>query len=264
MTVKKTLVTVPSLVEDFRKLGVKPGQSLLCHSSLSSLGWVCGGAVAVIQALEECLGPEGTLVMPTHSSGLSNPSHWQNPPVPKLWWDVIRKTMPAFDPTLTPSEHMGAIPECFRKQSGVRRSNHPQVSFAAWGQHADFVTENHSLEHSLGEQSPLARLFELDSTVLLIGVNHDRNTSLHLAEYKAQWSSKSYHTMAAPIMNNKTRTWTEYSDLDLDSDDFLKLGEDFDKIGVTKTGFVGEASCKLFSQRALIEFAVPWFEKNRT
>lgn len=263
MTLKKTLVTVPSLVQDLQKLGVKPGETLICHSSLSSLGWVCGGPVAVIQALEQCLGSQGTLIMPTHSSDLSNPAHWENPPVPRLWWDVIRQTMPAFDPDLTPSLCMGAIPECFRKQRKVVRSEHPQVSFAAWGKHAKAVTENHSLDHSLGDQSPLARAFDLDAQVLLLGVDHDKNTSLHLAEYRAEWPSKTFKKMAAPIMTEEKRVWTEYSDLDVDSDDFLALGTAFDATGASTIGPVGEARAKLFSQREILNFAIPWLEQNR-
>jgi aminoglycoside 3-N-acetyltransferase len=63
-------VTVDSLKKDLTALGVKPGMVLLVHSSLSSLGWVCGKSVAVIEALEFLLTPDGTLVMPTHSGEL--------------------------------------------------------------------------------------------------------------------------------------------------------------------------------------------------
>jgi aminoglycoside 3-N-acetyltransferase len=76
-------VTVESLKRDLTMLGVKPGMVLLVHSSLSSLGWVCGKSVAVIDALESVLTSEGTLVMPTHSGELS---YWQHPPVPEAWW----------------------------------------------------------------------------------------------------------------------------------------------------------------------------------
>jgi aminoglycoside 3-N-acetyltransferase len=82
-------VTIESLAEDLRELGVRPGTVLLVHSSMSALGWVCGGAVAVVEALRRVLTREGTLVMPTHSSQLSVPSNWRNPPVPESWWKVI-------------------------------------------------------------------------------------------------------------------------------------------------------------------------------
>ncbi len=82
-------VSVDMLVDDLQRLGVRAGMVLLVHSSLSSLGWVCGGPVAVVQALDEALGPEGTLVVPTHSSDLSDPAGWGAPAVPQTWWGEI-------------------------------------------------------------------------------------------------------------------------------------------------------------------------------
>lgn len=83
--------TVDSLQADFTVLGVESGMVLLVHSSLSALGWVNGGAVAVIIALQNVLGSTGTLVMPAHSTGLTDPSGWENPPVPRSWWHSIRQ-----------------------------------------------------------------------------------------------------------------------------------------------------------------------------
>ena len=177
--------TRQSLAGDLQQLGLCPGQVVLVHSSMSALGWVNGGPVAVIQALMDVLTPGGTLVMPAHSSEYSDPAHWENPPVPEAWQETIRQTMPLFDPRRTPTRGIGRIPELFRTWPEVLRSDHPQLSFAAWGRYAQFVTEGHDLAFSLGETSPLARVYDLDGHVLMLGTGYDSNTSLHLAEYRA-------------------------------------------------------------------------------
>src|SRR3954449_11902764 len=88
--------TRDSLAADLRGLGVRPGMTLLVHSSLRALGWVCGGPLAVVQALMDVLTPAGTLVMPTQSGDLSDPADWSRPPVPSEWLPAIYANMPAY------------------------------------------------------------------------------------------------------------------------------------------------------------------------
>ena len=266
--VQKTEVpaTIDSLQADFRALGIRSGMVLLVHSSLSAMGWVCGGAVAVIIALQEVLGEAGTLVMPTHSTDLTEPSQWENPPVPESWWPVIRETMPAYQPDLTPTRSMGVIAETFRKQNGVLRSAHPHHSFCAYGHQASYITDNHSLEFGLGEGSPLARIYDLNGFVLLLGVGHDSNTSMHLAEYRATFPTKRIVQESAPISTASSRRWITFEDIDLDSSDFERIGEDFLQSEVERgvyRGKIGLANCQLMSQRAVVDFAVDWLERNR-
>ncbi len=260
-------VTVDSLLSDLETLGVRPGMVLLAHSSLSAMGWVCGGPVAVILALRNALGPAGTLVMPAHTADLTEPSRWQEPPVPESWWTVIREKTPAFDPDLTPTRSMGIIAKTFRKLKGVLRSEHPQHSFCAVGPQASFITEGHSLAFGMGERSPLARIYELDGHVLLLGVDHSRNTSMHLAEYRASYPSRRVIEEGAPIAFVGSKgEWTTFEDINLDSSDFGRIGDDLLLSpcwnGVSR-GKIGQADCQLMRQRDVVDFTVEWLEHNR-
>lgn len=260
----RTPGTTASLVRDLRALGVTPGVTILVHSSLSNLGWVAGGAHAVVLALGDAVGAEGTVVVPTHSTGLTDPSEWEKPPVPESWWEVIRAETPAFDPRVTPTRGMGAIADTFRTQEGVLRSDHPHASFAARGSRAAYVTRNHRLEDALGEGSPLARLYELDAFVLLLGVRHDRNTSLHLCEYRAAFPSKKTMRQGAPMMVDGERKWVEYEDLDWDDSDLLALGDDFEReTDEVAVGPAGAGEARLMRQRTLVDYGVAWMERNR-
>lgn len=254
--------TVESLTDDLRRLGVTRGMTVMVHSSMSRLGYVCGGAYAVVAALLAAVGPEGTLAMPTHSTALSDPAEWENPPVPEGWWATIRDTMPAFDAALTPTRQMGAIVECFRHVAGVRRSDHPTVSAAAVGPKTDDLLSGHTLEHGLGESSPQARLHDLDGHVLLLGVTHANNTSLHLAEYRSS-APKQWTTHGSPVIVDGERRWVTYSDLETDEDDFERLGEAFAATGLQAEGPVGAGVGRLMRSRDVVDFAVAWMDEHR-
>lgn len=254
--------TRKSLAHALRVLGVEPGMTLIMHSSLRSLGWVNGGPVTVVQALMDVVTTEGTIVVPTHSSNYSDPAKWVNPPVPQAWWQVIYDTMPLFDPQTTPTYFMGRIVEVFRTFPGVVRSSHPTDSFAAWGKYAHFIIDQHSLEYSLGEQSPLARIYDLNGWVLLLGVGYDRNTSFHLAEYRAPHTRTV--TLGVPLLERGQRVWKNYLDIDIDADVFPEIGAAFEKTGLVRIGNVGSAVTKLFPQRAGVDFAQEWITYKRT
>ena len=254
-------ITVARLAGDLRALGVREGSVLLVHTSVSALGWVCGGAQAVALALLEALGPAGTLVVPTHTNGNSDPAEWANPPVPEAWWPVIRAEMPAFDPAVTPSA-LGAVTNVVRTWPGARRSGHPQYSFAAVGPAAEEITAGHELTSGLGERSPLARVHDLDGDVLLLGAGHGSNTSMHLAEHRVAHPRQAGN--GAAVATPAGREWVTWEDVLPEEDDFEALGAAFDATGAVRVGRTGVAESRLMRQRALVAFAVRWMDEHRT
>lgn len=256
--------TPESLADDLAALGVRPGMVLLVHASLSALGWVVGGAPAVIAALTQALGPDGTLVMPAHSGNVSDPAGWIAPPIPTAWHALVRDRMPAFDPVTTPTSSMGAIAESFRTHPGTLRSIHPRQSFAARGRQARDITAAHALDCALGERSPLARLYALDAMVLLLGVGHDRNTSLHLAEHRATYPGKKTASFGSPVRIDGERQWLVADDLDFDDSDFAAIGGAFERdSSAVAVAAVGYGTARLMRQRSLVDFGVRWMTANR-
>lgn len=254
--------TVPSLVDDLRNLGTEGAGTLLVHASLNALGWTCGGPQAVCDALREVVTDSGTLVMPTHTGQYTEPSSWSVPPVPDEWIGTIREGMPVYRPAVTPTRGVGAVPECCRNYPDVIRSRHPEVSFAAWGSEAEAIVAGHDFDYGLGEGSPLARIYERDGEILLLGVGHDANTSLHLAEHRAEIPKETV-TSGAPVVRDGERVRVEYEDIETSTEDFPKIGTAFEEqVGVVE-GRVGAATAKLIDQRELVDFATEWFEANR-
>ena len=255
--------TRTSLVRDLRAMGLHAGDLVLVHSSLSALGFVVGGAATVIEALLAVLGPNGTLVMPAHCPDGGDPAHWRAPPVPSEWVDILRAHRPPYDPARTPTRGMGAIPELFRTWPGVVRSEHPIGSFAAHGPLASAVTRDHALGEMLGERSPLGELYRRDGRILLLGVGHGANTSLHLGESRADWPDKAFIIEGSRILRDGQSEWVSYEMLCWDDDDFPALGAAYEAGGSHTVGSVGDAEARLFRQRDLVDFATAWLSETR-
>jgi aminoglycoside 3-N-acetyltransferase len=256
----KEPVTKKSLINDLKELKLE-GEIVIVHLTLSRLGWVCGGAVALIEALQEVITEEGTLVMPAHSGDYSEPKYWGNPPVPEAWYQTIREEMPAYRPEVTPTRGLGVTPEIFRNFPDVVRSAHPCLSFTAWGKEAEAITAEHKLDYALGENSPLAKIYRREGKILLIGVGHDSNTSLHLAEYRADHDLK-IKIFGSSILKDGKNQWAKYQDIEFNDDLFPAIGKEYESEHEYSTAEIGLTEAKLFKQKEIVDFAVEWLEKR--
>ena len=178
------VTTKEELINIFKDIGLETGSDVMVHSSMKSLGYLVNGALDVIDALIECVDiNKGTVLMPTHSGQLTDPSEWIDPPIPKKDINTIKKYMLPFDKKRTPVRRRGLIPTTFLSHSNVQRSSHPLNSVSALGKKAKFYTEQHDFHAPEGINSPIGKLYKNNGKVLGIGVGVNRFTAIHLAEY---------------------------------------------------------------------------------
>ena len=162
------IVTQSQIIEQLKEIGLKSGEVVMLHSSLSKMGYVEGGAQTVIDSILKVIGDEGTLVMPAF-------------PAIGFNYDYLM-TDPVFDISNTPSK-MGVITEVFRKMKQVKRSLHPTDSVCALGKQADYLTKDHVNQLTpYNQNSPFYRLCELKAKIILIGVDLNSLTNFHTLE----------------------------------------------------------------------------------
>lgn len=220
-----------ALVQQLADLGVRRGGVLLVHASFRAVRPVEGGPLGVIRALRAALGPDGTLVMPTMTDGAS-----------------------VFDPRVTPSDGMGIMAELFWRQPGVLRSTHPGGSFAAKGPHAARICAPQPLTPPHGPDSPVGRVHDLDGQVLLLGVTHGENTTMHLAEAIAKVPYAVSHPcvveedgMVRTVMVPETDHCCRGFGV---ADEWLRLRD------LQREGKIGSAHARLCGSRDLVAIAV--------
>jgi len=174
---QRPTVTKADIIEGLRAVGVRPGDALQVHSSLSALGYVVGGADAVVDALLEAVGPEGTVMVPTfnHSS------------------------VDIFDAWHSPSIN-GAITEALRLRPEAVRSRHPTHPYAAIGRLAEYLTSGPALGLTFNPYGPLGRLAKVGGKILLLGVGMRANTAAHVGETIAGAHCLGYMEGTYPVL----------------------------------------------------------------
>ena len=229
------------LVEDFQKLGVAEGDTLLVHSSYKSLGEVEGGPQTVVRALEAVLGTDkdGTLIMPTFNFDF-------NKGVP---WDVRK----------TPSK-MGALTEVVRTDPRVKRVFHPFYSFAVLGKHAEMLG---SLRYksSYERNSVFGKLRDLDGKIMVIGLSYTNSmTFFHHIEQMEGVDYRFLKQFTGEVTDWDGTTKTDTFEMlvrDIDKGVITEvdpMGELMEKEGVIRTGQIGDAAVKLMKANEVYAF----------
>jgi aminoglycoside 3-N-acetyltransferase len=250
----KFTVSKEDIKKGLRNLGIDFGFFLGVHSSLGSFGNVKGGANTVIDAILEIVGKEGTIVMPTYST---NRIEYKLTPEEKaigLLWKF--KILP-YNSIQTPC-WTGIIPETFRKKEGVLRSNHPVFSIASRGSKARIIID----EGNISTLGGWKKLLELGGYILLIGVDLDSCTAMHIAEEKVSLPKHIIDKITPP-------KWIieKYPESEWETDfgpypDFLKFEAPCMQRKIMKSEKVGNATLKLVNLKNLIDLYVEYLKTD--
>ncbi|MFF1557729.1 aminoglycoside N(3)-acetyltransferase [Streptomyces sp. NPDC058279] len=254
-----------ALAGELRRLGVRPGASLLVHAALGGTGL---RTESLRDALRGVLGRDGTLVVPAFTSENSRTSTAHLERIAGLTEPQVREfraRMPAFDPRRTPSQGVGRFAETVRTSPGAARSGHPQTSFAALGKAARRLCAGHRLECHLGEESPLGKMCGEGGQVLMINVGFSVCTAFHLAEYRIPKPPLRMYDCVVKVNlpgGRRGEGWTTYEDVALDDSDFAEIGDAFPDSRLRR-GRLGGARAVLFSIPDAVGHAIDWMTENR-
>jgi len=152
------------LAADFRSLGVAPGDVVMVHASVRSVGEVAGGPDEIHLALKDALTVDGTMLMyaacPAYMDevGRGHLSAAQEA-------ELLEK-LPPFDAnTARSSRENGALVELFRTYPGSSVNQHV-TRFVAWGKQAGYLFSRQPWDFAFGKDSALERLVEMDGKIL--------------------------------------------------------------------------------------------------
>ncbi len=232
--------TYKTLIQDFTNLGIAQGDTLFIHSSFKSLGPIEDGAGTVISALEAAVGTEGLILMPTFSLLPSREERVAR-------WNIDK----------TPST-VGWLTEFFRQMPDTHRSDHYSHAVAARGKGAKALVSDHLLREgyrspwdyhpwgkTYGTHSPMFRAYKANAKLLMIGVDYETSTYIHLVEV-IHWNKRLTDNPQAEYIGLKRS----------------ELGEFWEEFGQLKQGRVGDSMCRLFHIKTYVDTLLVEVERN--
>jgi aminoglycoside 3-N-acetyltransferase len=268
MSLRPLMHSRQQLAENFRSLGIAPGDVVMAHASVRAVGEVAGGPDEIHLALKGALTDDGTLLMyagcPRYVDevGRGNLS-------PAEEAEVLDK-LPPFDArTARAARDHGILVEFLRTYPGSRVNAHV-ARFVAWGRQADYLLSTQPWVYAFGHASALDRLVALDGKILLLGCDHDNVTFLHYVEHVAEITDKRVARFKVPIAEHGARVWRDMEEFDTSGAGvhphwperlFARLVACLLWASRNRGGLIGDARSYLVSARELLRFARPIMER---
>jgi len=256
-------ITRTQLIQDFRALGIREGQTVMMHASVKAVGGVMGGPDVILSVLIETLGRTGTLMMY---------AGWEDIPdyvseLPEEDQQTYFDEYPVFDPvTARAVRDHSILAEFLRTIPGTERSLNPEASMIAIGAQAGWITRDHPMNYGYGAGSPLAKLVEIKGQVLMLGAPLDTITLLHYAENRAKMRHKNTVQYSCPVMVEGQKVWVEIEDFDTgdhhDDYTFEQIALEYLAANRGRRGRIGNAESFLFDADDLADFAIRWLETH--
>jgi aminoglycoside 3-N-acetyltransferase len=259
--------TRTSLRDDLIRLGVRAGDAVMVHAAMGKVGRLLNGPDALIGALLDAVGPEGTVLAYTDWDAAYDELLDGHGRVPRGW----REHVPPFDPASSrAARDNGVLAEFVRTTPGAKRSGNPGASVAAVGAGADWFTADHPLDYGYGEGSPFSKLVEARGKVLMVGAPLDTMTLLHHAEHLARIPSKRVRRYEVPFAAPDATCWRMVEEFDtsepvvpgLPEAYFADVVREFLAHGQGARGPVGEAPSLLVEAAPICASSVEWLERN--
>ena len=220
--------------EGLRRLGVREGMGLAVHSSLSSFGYVEGGAETVIEGLIDVLGANGSIVMPSFRMSKRLPLSSRDREIGLSL--KIRIT----DPDSKEPTGMGVISDTFRSRSDVLTSSSKIIRVSAWGVDKE--------KNSRG----FSNLIEQDQWALLLGVDIYSFSAMHYVEEKLPEKIRSIFKASDEVVKiyPADQWWVETGSPPVKA--WYKIQDQAYARGRIKDTYIGKSKCMFFKIRDVI------------
>jgi aminoglycoside N3'-acetyltransferase len=205
----------------------------------SKVSPVEGGPRGLIEALLAAHARHGTLAMPSMSDDDDQP----------------------FNPRKTDCQGMGIVSDTFWRLPGLLPSDSPHA-FAAIGPRVAEITAPHPVDAPHGLDSAVDLIYEHDGYALLLGVGHDANTTIHLAENMAgvRYRRPKYVT----LLRGGQPMRYDYGEIDHCCQKFNLMDRWLEAEGLKRRGIVGHAEARLTRLRDIVEVALGRLRENET